>query len=240
MKAQGVNPTGFLTDEEEKLMHHLIHVHEDSFTWTEEEKGKFSNDYFDPVVILMVKHMPWVLKNILILPGKYNEIIRIIKDKITSGVYELSNSSYRSRWFCVYKKDRKSLHIVHDLQLLNAVTIKDSAQPPNVELLAESFGGYSCYVTFDLFVRFDQRRLDAKAHNLTTFQTLLGTFRLTSIPMGYTNSMQIQHGNLTFILQDEILHVTKPFVDDCPCKGPKTRYELADGMYEATPENPGI
>ena len=98
MKAQGVNLTGFLTDEEEKLMHHLIHVHEDSFTWTEEEKGKFSNDYFDPVVILMVKHVPWVLKNILILPGKYNEIIRIIKDKIASGVYELSNSSYHSRW----------------------------------------------------------------------------------------------------------------------------------------------
>jgi hypothetical protein len=52
--------------------------------------------------------------------------------------------------------------------------------------------------------------------------------------------MQIQHGNLTFILQDEIPHVTKPFVDDCPCKGPKTRYELPDGGYETIPENPSI
>ena len=240
MKAQGVNPTGFLTDEEEKLIHHLIRVHEDGFAWTEEEKGKFSNDYFDPVVIPTVEHMPWVLKNIPIPPGKYNEIIRIIKDKIASGVYESSNSSYRSRWFCVYKKDGKSLCIVHDLQPLNAVTIKDSTQPPNVELLAESFGGYSCYTTFDLFVGFDQRRLDAESCDLTTFQTPLGTFRLTSILMGYTNSMQIQHGDLMFILQDEIPHVTKPFVDDCPCKGPKTCYELADGMYEAIPENPGI
>jgi hypothetical protein len=188
----------------------------------------------------MVEHVPWVLKNIPILPGKYNEIIRIIKDKIASGVYEPSNSSYRSCWFCVYKKDGKSLHIVHDLQPLIAVAIKDSTQPPNVELLAESFGGYSCYATFDQFVGFDQRHLDAESCNLTTLQTPLGTFWLTSIPMGYMNSMQIQHGDLTFILQDEIPHITKPFVDDCPCKGLKTHYELADGTYETIPENPGI
>ena len=134
---------------------------------------------------------------------------------------------HRSRWFCIYKKDGKSLHIVHDLQPLNAITIKDSAQPPNVELLAESFGGYSCYATFDLFVRFDQCHLDAESCDLTTFQTLLGTFRLTSIPMGYMNSMQIQHGDLTFILQDEILHVTKPFVHDCPYKRPENTLQVS-------------
>ena len=240
MKAQNINPTGFLTAEEEKLIHHLIRTHEEGFAWTEEEKGKFSDDYFDPVVIPTIEHVPWILKNIPIPPGKYNEIIRIIKDKIASGVYEPSSSSYRSRWFCVYKKDGKSLRIVHDLQPLNAITIKDSGQPPNIELLAESFGGYSCYAVFDLFVGFDQRRLATESRDLTTFQTPLGTFRLTSIPMGYTNSMQIQHGDLTYILQDEIPHVTKPFVDDCPCKGPKTRYELPDGTFETIPENSGI
>ena len=99
MKAQDINSSGFLTEEEEKLIHHLIHVHENSFAWTEEEKGKFSNDYFDPVVILTVEHMQWVLKNIPIPPGKYNNIIKIIKDKITLGVYEPSNSSYHSHWF---------------------------------------------------------------------------------------------------------------------------------------------
>ena len=194
---------------------------------TEEEKGKFSDDYFDPVVTPTVEHVPWVLKNILILPGKYNKIIRIIKDKITSGVYELSNSSYCSCWFCIYKKDGKSLHIVHNLQPLNAIAIKDSTQPPNVELLAESFGRYSCYTTFNLFVGFDQHCLDAESCDLTTFQTLLDTFQLTSILMGYTNSMQIQHSDLMFILQDEIPHVAKPFIDDCPCKGPKTHLRIS-------------
>ena len=58
--------------------------------------------------------------------------------------------------------------------------------------------------------------------------------------MGYTNSMQILHNDVAFILQDEIPHVTNPFADDCPGLGPRTRYELPDGNFETIPENPGI
>src|SRR5271168_259651 len=49
-------------------------------------------------------------------------ICRIIKSKLQAGVYEPSNSSYRSRWFCVIKKDGKNLRIVHSLEPLNEVT----------------------------------------------------------------------------------------------------------------------
>ncbi|KAF9546814.1 hypothetical protein CPC08DRAFT_648938, partial [Agrocybe pediades] len=52
--------------------------------------------------------------------------------------------------------------------------------------------------------------------------------------------MQIQHGDTTFLLQDEIPHVTIPFVDDIAVKGPPTRYELDDGSFETIQENPGI
>jgi hypothetical protein len=235
-----VNKDGFLWPEEEKLVHHLIKIHERAFAWTEAEKGKFTDAYFDPVVIPTIEHIPWVLKNIPIPPGIYDKVIDVIRKKIDAGNYEASNSSYRSRWFCVLKKDGKSLRIVHDLQPLNAVTIKDSALPPMVEQYAEGFGGRGCYAMFDLFVGFDQRALDIRSRDLTTFQTPLGTFRLTSIPMGYTNSMQIQHGDTTFILQDEIPHVTIPFVDDIPVKGPQTRYETPNGGYETIPENSGI
>ncbi|RXW13308.1 hypothetical protein EST38_g12545 [Candolleomyces aberdarensis] len=58
--------------------------------------------------------------------------------------------------------------------------------------------------------------------------------------MGHTSSMQIQHGNVTSILQEEIPHLTIPFVDDVPIKGPPTRYELPDGTFETIPKNPGI
>ena len=138
------------------------------------------------------------------------------------------------------EKDGKSLCLVHDLQPLNAVTIRDSALIPMVEQYAESFGGRACYAMFNLFIGFDQWVLDIKSRDLTTFQTPLGTFRMTLIPMGYTNSVQIQQGDITFIFQEEIPYVTVPFIDDIPVKGPPTRYIDENGNFETIPENRGI
>jgi len=153
--AINVNWDQFLWPEEEKLAHHLIKLQEFTFVWTEDEKGKFSLDYFDLVVIPTVEHIPWSLKNILILPGIFSYIVEIIKSKIAAGVYKLSNSFYRSHWSCVLKKDGKSLYLMHDLQPLNTV-IKDVGLPPMIEQYAKSFRAQGCYGIFDLIVRFDQ------------------------------------------------------------------------------------
>jgi len=118
--------------------------------------------------------------------------------------------------------------------------IRDSALIPMVEQYAESFGGHGCYAMFDLFVGFDQQALDIKSRDLTTFQTPLGTFRITSIPMGYMNSVQIQQGDITFILQEEIPHIMVPFINDIPIKGPISRYMDIHGRYETIPDNSGI
>ena len=45
---------------------------------------------------------------------------------------------------------------------------------------------------------------------------------------------------MTFILQDEIPHIVGVMIDDIGIKGPKTRYEDEEGIYETIPENPGI
>src|SRR5271155_5704802 len=58
--------------------------------------------------------------------------------------------------------------------------------------------------------------------------------------MGWTNSVPIFHDNVTYILQDEIPHVTIPYIDDVPIKGPSSRYQLPDGSYKTIPQNPGI
>jgi len=79
-----------------------------------------------------------VHKNIPIPTGILDNIIDIFKDKITVGVYEPSDAPYHSQWFCVPKKNGK-LHLVHDLQPLNQVTIKNAAILPLVEQLAKSF-----------------------------------------------------------------------------------------------------
>ena len=58
--------------------------------------------------------------------------------------------------------------------------------------------------------------------------------------MGYTNSQQIMHADVTFILKDEIPDIAFPYIDDVPIKGPATRYQLPDGAYETIPDNPDI
>ena len=239
-EAQEIADIGFLWPEERLLTHHFLKLQEKGFAWTEAEKGCFRTDFFPPAHMPVIPHTPWRYKNIPIPPGILDDVVKIIKDKIASGVYEPSNSSYRSRWFCVIKADGKSMRIVHDLQPLNGVSIRDVAVPPLSEQLVESFGGHSIYTTLDIFVGYDERLLHPDSRDYTSFQTPLGTFRLTHIPMGYTNSLQIFHGDVTYTLQDEVPHVTIPFVDDVPIKGPPTRYESDDGSFETIPQNSGI
>jgi hypothetical protein len=60
------------------------------------------------------------------------------------------------------------------------------------------------------------------------------------LPMGWTNSVPIFHDDVTFILQAEILHITIPYIDDVPVKGPKSTYSKSDKSFETIPENLGI
>ena len=90
--------------------------------------------------------------------------------------------------------------MVFDLQDLNRVSIRGVAMPPFVETLAEQFSGAGIYTNLDFDVAFDQRKIDPTSRNMTAFNTPLGTFRLMVLPMGYTNSPQIMHNNVAFML----------------------------------------
>ena len=112
--------------------------------------------------------------------------------------------------------------------------------PPYTDVVTEDFAGCSIYTTLNLYISFDQRQLHPNSCDMTTFNTPLGAFRLTVLPMGWTNSPAILQGNVTHILQPEILHLTQPFTDDVPIKGPRTHCVLPDGSYETIPKNSGI
>ena len=158
-----IKEDGFITQDEEGLVQWIIR----------------DEEYFEPVVILtIVKHIPWVLKNIPIPRGRYDKVISAIRDKIKSKIYKPSNSSYRSRWFMDIKKDGNSFkRLVHDLQPLTAVTIKDTAVPPTIELYAKSLGG-RLYTVFDLFVGFDPRALTEQSRDLPNITRNVSTHPL--------------------------------------------------------------
>ena len=111
-----------------KLLHQVLKINEYGLAWSEEEKGHFHNDYFSPVKIPIVKYVPWAHRNIPILPEILDDVIQIFKEKFTAGIFEHSDASYCSHWFCIKKKNG-ALHLVHNLQPLNAVTIRNSGVP---------------------------------------------------------------------------------------------------------------
>jgi hypothetical protein len=187
----------------------------------EDKKGHFRDNYFSLVKIPVIEHVPWAHRNIPIPTGILDEVIQIFKDKFVAGVYKHSDALYRSRWFCMKKKS-SALHLVHDLQPLNAVTICNSGIPPLADQVIEAMVGHACYSMLDLFVGYDHRTLNIASRDLTTIQSLIGTVRLTCLPQGWTNARAIFHKDVMFLLESEIPHVAWPYMDDCSIKGPAT------------------
>lgn len=239
MEALNINSAGFLSPEEERLFEHIMHLNEDALAFEDSDRGTFKEAYFSPYIIPTVPHVPWEYKNMRIPPGIKDKVIEVLKLKISAGVYEASQSSYRSRWFCVIKKNGK-LRIVHDLQPLNKVTIRDAGLPPILDDFVEPFAGAQCYTVFDLFWGFDARKLHPESRDLTAFLTPLGLLRITSLPTGFTNSPAEFQKCMTFILHDEIPTKANIFIDDLPIKGPKSIYPDEHGNPEVLVDNPGI
>ena len=150
----------------------------------------------------------------------------MIKRKIDIGVYELSNLSYQSRWFCVIKKNGKSLRIVHSLEPLNRVIIVHSELLPATKKLVIYFAERVYSGILDLHVGYDKRVLAEQSRDLTTFQMPFGALRLVTLPIEWTNLVPIFHNDITYILREEISKQTLLYIDDVPIKGSKTRYEL--------------
>ncbi|KAG5718736.1 hypothetical protein E4T56_gene2710 [Termitomyces sp. T112] len=159
-----VHGDGFLWPEEMKAVHHLMMLQNEAFAWDDSQRGRLKEEFFPPVVMPVIPHTPWVLKNIPIAPGLRDKICQMIKQKIEAGVYEPSNSSYQSQWFTALKKDAHS------------------GLPPATEELASHFAGRACGEIFDLYVGYDERVLDVRSRDYTTFQTPFGVLRRLKQP----------------------------------------------------------
>jgi len=234
------HPGDFLRPQERMLLHNMIVKQKEAFAWNDQERGTLRHDFFPPIEIPTVAHTVWVEKSIPIPRGQLEEFCKVIKQKIDAGVYESSNASYRSKFFGVIKKDGKSIRLVHALESLNAVTIAHSGIPPATEELADHFSGRACGGVLDLYSGYDARDLAESSRDYTTFQTPFGALRLVKLPQGWTNSVPIFHDDVNYALREEVPHVTRPYIDDVPLRGPASRYIKENGEEETIKENPGI
>ena len=94
LNALELNGYDFLWPEELKPLQHILLLNESGLAWTEDEKGCFHDDYFSPVKIPVIEHVPWMHKNIPIPYGILDNVISIFKDKLVAGVYEPSDALY--------------------------------------------------------------------------------------------------------------------------------------------------
>jgi hypothetical protein len=129
---------------------------------------------------------------------------------------------------------------LHALEPFNAVTIAHSGVPPAMGELANHFEGRACDGSLNLYFGYDYRDIVEGSRDFTTFQTPFGALRLVKLPQGWTNSVPIFHDDVTYIPEDEIPHVTIPYINDVPIWGPSSRYQDKDGTFETIPENKGI
>ena len=72
-----LNSNSFLWPEELKLVIYVLKVNEHTMAWTEAEKGRFCDEYFTPVKIPVIEHVPWAHKNLPIPPGILEEVIKL-------------------------------------------------------------------------------------------------------------------------------------------------------------------
>jgi hypothetical protein len=86
----------FLWPAELNLMHDFMCQQNTAFTWDDSKQGSFRPDFFPPINIPVIPHTPFIERNIPIPPGIYDEVCAVIQKKLAAGVYEPSNSSYRS------------------------------------------------------------------------------------------------------------------------------------------------
>jgi hypothetical protein len=239
MKEMGLDENAYLLPEERKLFQQVLRQNKHAITWPGELPGKFRSDYFSPYIFPVVAHEPWARKQIPIPPGLFDKYIELLKERIRIGLYEPSQSSYRSTYFCVQKKNG-ALRMVHDLQPLNAVSIRDASVPPILDEFVESFAGRKIYTVLDIHGGYDQRELDESSRDMTTFHTPLGPHRLTRLPQGYTNAVADYQNTMSFLLQDEIPDVAGVFIDDVGIKGDLVPLDDMTWKDERIAANPGI
>ena len=110
-----------------------------------------------------------------------------------------------------------------------------------MEEFSERFAGYLVVSLVNLFSGYDQCTHDPVSRDIMAFHRLLGHMRMTTLPMGYKNTVQVFDWVMQEVLHHRILRGRcEPYIDDLAANPPsRSTFPDTDGNPKMS-QIPGV